>query len=63
MYVNILIEKGKLWLESVNFSLSIFNAKASRSNYKSWRSLDFMNDWSVLFGADIENDTYMTMAG
>ena len=54
-------QKGKLCLESVNFSLSIFNAKVRRSNYKAWRSLGFINDLSVSFGTGIENDTYMTM--
>ena len=54
-------QKGKLCLESVNFSLSIFNAKVRRSNYKAWRSLGFINDLSVSFGTGIENDVDMTM--
>ena len=54
-------QKGKLCLESVNFSLSIFNAKVRRSNYKAWRSLGFINDLSVSFGTGIENDRHMKM--
>ena len=54
-------QKGKLCLESVNFSLSIFNAKVRRSNYKAWRSLGFINDLSVSFGTGIENDVHMKM--
>ena len=54
-------QKGKLCLESVNLSLSIFNAKVKKSNYKAWRSLGFIHDLSVSFGTGIENDIYMTM--
>ena len=54
-------QKGKLCLESVNFTLSIFDAKVRRSNYKTWRSLGFINDLNVSFGTGIENDTNMTM--
>ena len=54
-------QKGILCLESVNFLLSIFNAKVRRSNNKAWRSLGFINDLSVSFGTGIENDTHMTM--
>ena len=38
--------KGKLCLESVNFTLSIFNTKTRRSNPRAWRSLGFINDLS-----------------
>ena len=54
-------QKGKLCLESVNISLSIFNAKVRRSKYKAWRSLGFICDLSVSFDTGIENDTYMKM--
>ena len=42
--------KGKLCLESVNFSLSIFNTKTRRTNPRAWRSLGFVNDLSAKFG-------------
>ena len=55
-------QKGKLYLELVYFFISIFNANVRRSNYKVWRSLDFINELCVLFvGTRIENDMYMTM--
>ena len=48
-------EKGKLCLESVNFSLSIFNTKTRRTNPRAWRSLGFVNDMNAKFGiSDIE---------
>ena len=54
-------QKGKLCLESVNFALSIFDAKVRRNNYKAWRSLGFINDLSVSFGAGVDNDVNITM--
>ena len=42
--------KGKLCLESVNFSLSIFSTKTRRTNPRAWRSLGFVNDLSAKFG-------------
>ena len=43
-------EKGKLCLESVNFSLSILNTKTRRTNPRAWRSLGFVNDMNANFG-------------
>ena len=50
--------KDKICLESVNFSLSIFNAKVRRNNYEACRSLGFIHDLSVSFGTGIENDAH-----
>ena len=46
--------KGKLCLESVNFTLSIFNTATRRNNPRAWRSLGFINDLSTKHGSGIE---------
>ena len=45
--------KGKLCLESVNFTLSIFNTETRRNNPRAWRSLGFINDLSTKYGSGI----------
>lgn len=47
--------KGKLCLESVNFTLSIFNTRTRRSNPQAWRSLGFINDLSAKYGGVTKN--------
>lgn len=47
--------KGKLCLESVNFTLSIFDTKTRRSNPQAWRSLGFINDLSAKYGGITKN--------
>ena len=54
-------QKGKLCLESLNFSLSLVNANMRRNNYKACRSLGLINDLSVSFVTNIENDIRMIM--
>ena len=46
--------RGKLCLESVNFSLSIFKTETRRNNPQAWRSLGFINDLSTRHGSGIE---------
>ena len=46
--------KGKLCLESVNFTLSIFNTETRRNNPKAWRSLGFINDLYAKHGTGIK---------
>ena len=36
--------KGKLCLEPVHFSLSIFNKETRKKDYTAWRCLGFVND-------------------
>ena len=36
--------KGKLWLEPVKFSLSIFNTETRRKKYSVWRRLGYINN-------------------
>ena len=36
--------KGKLCLEPVKFSLSIFNTETRRKKYSAWRRLGYIND-------------------
>ena len=45
--------KGKLCLESVNFTLSIFNTETRRNNPRAWRSLGFINDLATKYGSGI----------
>ena len=45
--------KGKLCLESVNFTLSIFNTETRRNNPRAWRSLGFINDLTAKYGGGI----------
>ena len=45
--------KGKLCLESVNFTLTLFNSETRRSNPKAWRSLGFINDLNAKYGSGI----------
>ena len=46
--------KGKLCLESVNFTLSIFNTQTRRTNYRAWRSLGFINDLNTKYGTGLD---------
>ena len=49
--------KGKLCLESVNFTLALFNSETRRNNPKAWRSLGFINDLNAKYGSGIEQIT------
>ena len=55
-------QKGKLCVESVNFTLSIFDDKAIRSNYKARSRLGFINDLSVSYVTGVDNDVNIIMA-
>ena len=46
--------KGKLCLESVNFTLSIFNTETRRNNPRAWRSLGFINDLYTKHGTGLK---------
>ena len=55
--------KGKLCLEGVNFTLSIFNTATTRNNYRAWRSLGFINDLNRIFGGNFNmnlNDRFVS---
>ena len=45
--------KGKLCLESVNFTLSLFNTETRRNNHRAWRSLGFINDLNTKFTSTV----------
>jgi len=47
--------KGKLCLEAVNFTLSIFKTKVRRNNPRAWRCLGFINDLNAIYGSGITN--------
>ena len=47
--------KGKLCLEAVNFTLSIFKTKVRRNNPRAWRCLGFINDLNSIYGSGIKN--------
>ena len=48
-------------MESVNFTLSIFEIKVQRGYNKAWSSLGFINDLSKSFVTGIDNDVNKTM--
>ena len=48
--------KGKLCLEPVDFSLSLFNKKTRRTMRSAWRTLGFINDLDATFYEDIFAD-------
>ena len=56
--------KGKLCLEGVNFTLSIFNMATRRNNYRAWRSLGFINDLNTIYGGNFninQKDQYVSI--
>ena len=56
--------KGKLCLEGVNFTLSIFNTATRRNNYRAWRSLGFINDLNTIYGGNFntnQNDQFVSI--
>ena len=55
--------KGKLCLESVNFTLSIFNTETRRNNHRAWRSLGFINDLNTKFSVESTRSKKTNMMG
>ena len=56
--------KGKLCLEGVNFTLSIFNMATRRNNYLAWCLLGFMNDLNTIYGGNFntnQKDQYVSI--
>ena len=58
--------KGKLCLEGVNFTLSIFNIANStrRNNYRAWSSLGFIIDLNMIYGGKFNtnpNDQHVSI--
>ena len=52
--------KGKLCLEPVQFSLSIFNTETRKKNQSAWKCLGFVNDLDAYVNAQFHIEDYKT---